>query len=523
VLLGNMELEQRFTCALVCSDWAKAAAATTDSIEKVGLGLVGLEDLTGLQEWLEKYGSQVKTLRLHVSCQADMPRLPCTQLRDLRLCGSDQLTLEGRLWNDIAAATKLTSVSLQHVFTNSQQADVVSALTALPDLQQLTWREVQCGQGQKLLLDSRLLQQLTKVTRLKLDTVLVEALQHLGSMSKLQRLCLMDADVWDAAEIPGLQQLMALTSLKMRLHLEGLPSVVSNLTALQQLQLWAATPTELNCLKALTALTKLRVGSLNHDHTPLQLPALHSLDLEFCSFSGAVIDLHVSQLSSCTELRQLSLQQFRLVGPDSLAASSMLQKLHLQDCSLSSSEGPACVNPWQLVFPGPARLPHLTLLLLVSVSPAPQQADLERLVACCSGLRQLELAAAQSSWSLASTSAFECLSHLTRLSELELGTIIDQQCSSLAKLTGLRSLVVSRPDEMSPLGLRHLACLQQLTYVLFSGAFDSHKVSTRLQLQLTDGFARTSCTLMNRVRICGRASLSDALITAYGLHFKGRD
>jgi len=97
------------------------------------------------------------------------------------------------------------------------------------------------------------------------------------------------------------------------------------------------------------------------------------------------------QLSSCTQLRQLSLHGINLMGPDSLAASSMLQELRVEDCILSSPEGPTGVDPWHLLFPGPGRLPHLTSMELWSVSPAPQQADLERLVACCSGLRMLRL------------------------------------------------------------------------------------------------------------------------------------
>jgi len=61
------------------------------------------------------------------------------------------------VWDQIASATKLTSVTLHSVWTDSQQADVVSALTALPDLEQLTWSRVRCG-PQWGLSDSKLLQ-----------------------------------------------------------------------------------------------------------------------------------------------------------------------------------------------------------------------------------------------------------------------------------------------------------------------------------------------------------------------------
>jgi len=254
MLLGVMGLKQRSTCALVCSDWAKAAAATTHSIVKHGL-----QDLTSLQQWLDKNGRQIETMQLLVWREAGMSALPCTQLQDLLLHGGAwfcKIMLEGKVWSDIAAATKLTSVSLKFVCTDSQQADVVSALTALPDLQQLTWRDVVCGKIYKLS-NSRLLQQLTKLTGLELCNVSAEALQHLGSLSKLQHLSISSASHWVAANCPGLQQLTALTSLQLDLHLQFYLVSVSHLTALQQLEVSAAILTELNGLKALTALTKL--------------------------------------------------------------------------------------------------------------------------------------------------------------------------------------------------------------------------------------------------------------------------
>jgi len=494
-LLGNMSLEQRATCALVCSDWAKAAAATTHSIVKHGL-----RDLTGLQQWLSKNGSHVKTMQLHICREAEMARLPCAQLEDLLLHGRSRdefLIVDGGLWRDIAAATKLTSVSLTWVYTEIQQADVVSALTALPDLQQLTWHKAVCGMKQGLS-DSRLLLELTKLTSLELDEVFDVALQHLGSLSRLQHLTLDEAPDWAAAEIPGLQQLTALTSLQLDYPMYGLAPAVTHLTGLQQLEVSEGTLEGLTCLMALTALTKLRVNYVTVDATPLQLPALRSLDLEVGLFDDG--PLHMSQLLGCTQLHRLSLQQFGLLGPHSLVASSILQELHLRSCSLMIPEGPACVDPWQLVFPGPGRLPHLTSLLLMSVDPAPQQADLERLVACCSGLRVLALTAAWTPWSLTSASAYECLLHHSNLVKLHLSTVTDQQCSSLAQLTGLQELELEKPQELSPVGLRHLARLRQLTSLCFCGAFDSCKISAVLQAQLSTTPLAHRREIVNKVR-----------------------
>jgi len=239
------------------------------------------------------------------------------------------------------------------------------------------------------------------------------------------------------------------------------------------------------------------------DATPLQLTALRSLDMSFPPLDYGNV-LRMSQLSSCTQLRWLTLRNHCLVGPDSLVASTMLQELHLYDCRLSNPDSPACADPWQLLFPGPGRLPHLTSAVLCSVDPAPRQADLERLVACCSGLRVLTLRSSPSSRRLARASAFECLSHLTNLATLHLTTVTDQHCSSLAQLTGLKQLVVDNPKKFSPVGLRHLACLQQLTSLGFMEAFDSYKVKAVLQAQLSDRFETLSqgCnhTLVNKVR-----------------------
>lgn len=77
---------------------------------------------------------------------------------------------------------------MDDVSTPSHQEDVLSALTALSGLQQLTWRNVDCG-GQALLSDSRLLQCLTHLTHLDLSYYIsAHALKHLGALVKLQHL-----------------------------------------------------------------------------------------------------------------------------------------------------------------------------------------------------------------------------------------------------------------------------------------------------------------------------------------------
>jgi len=123
-------------------------------------------------------------------------------------------------------------------------------------------------------------------------------------------------------------------------------------------------------------------------------------------------------------------------------------------------------------------------------------------VACCSGLQRLKVRAARTPWNLTSTSAFECLHHLTSLVALHLSTVDDQQCNSLAELTGLRRLELDDPQELSAVGLRQLVRLQQLTSLYFWGVFDSSKVSTGLQAQLraVNAFLGSTLVLANKVR-----------------------
>jgi len=87
---------------------------------------------------------EARSIPCSCTCAVNRAWLPCPQLRDLLLHGEylQWIILDSRVWGDIAAATNLTSLSLQSVRTDSQQADVVSALTALPDLQHLTWQGV---------------------------------------------------------------------------------------------------------------------------------------------------------------------------------------------------------------------------------------------------------------------------------------------------------------------------------------------------------------------------------------------
>jgi len=458
LLLRGMPLRERFICAMVCKTWAEAATAATHSI----ILKHRMQDVSGLQTWLEKHGNQVTVLQLHECDGAVMSALPCcAKLQDLLLHGTyrHDVSIASRTWGDIASANQLTSVSLSSMQTASQQADVVSALTALPNLQRLTWCCVSCS-GKQQLSDSLLLQQMTRLTCLVLRPVTAAALQHLGSLTKLQHLSISAEDEWHAAGCPGLQELKALTSLFM----DDLPASASHLTALRQLDVHRATPTALQGVHVLPNLTRLcvvKMTGMSPESPPLKLPGLQHLLLQtgLGVFAG-VVTMPMSFLASCTQLQVLKLQGYDLKGPGSLVASTTLQYLELIVCTISAADGAAGPASWQQVFPGPGLLPHLTRLKLNILRALPQ-ADIDGLVECCSNLQVLRVDALEGS----SAAALACL---PRLTNLHLSMADDECCSALAQLTGLQKLAVWKPGfGLCAVGLRQLAALNQLTSLVF--------------------------------------------------------
>jgi len=367
---------------------------------------------------------------------------------------------------------------------------VVAALTALPNLEQLTWRWVRCS-NELWLSDSSLLQQMTQLTSLELQRVTAAALQHLGSLTKLQHLSISAAHGWAIAGCPGLQELKALTSLKLDSDgLFHLPSI-SHLTALRQLDVPAATPTALNQLQVLTGLTQLCVQDmkgLSPESPPLQLPGLQHLQLEE---EEGWAPMPMAFLASCTRLQFLKLQGFDLKGPGSLVASTMLQHLELVGCSIATADGAADPASWQQVLPGPGQLPHLTSLQLLSEEPKLQQADIEGVVACCSNLKVLGC-------SMLPSRFVPALARLSGLTNLQLLYANDNDCSAMVQLTGLRQLMVTFPHQVSAVGLRHLAALQQLTKLGFE-YFGSSELGPLALHLMKDNLPECLCALTNKV------------------------
>jgi len=496
LVMKHMSLSDRFTCALVCKTWAEAATAATHSI----ILEHRLRDFACLQRWIQKHGSQLEVLQLHDCDGAALSALPCAKLQDLLLHGtaaiSPHWSISSSVWSDIAAATRLTSVSLAYVYTATKQQELVSALTALPDLERLTWCYVECLCTSGLS-DSALLQQLTRLTALELqgDTT-VEALQHLGSLTKLQHLKLDVPWKWANKNYPGLQELKALTSLHLRYNPDDISASVSQLTALQQLHVRDATHDTLMGLQVLTGLTQLcvqQLKGLSLESAPLPFPALQHLDLQ----GGLDVPLPLSITCRCTRLQVLELQEFDLTAPGSLVYSSMLQKLLLHRCF--AADGASSAAPWEHIFPGPGpgprtlarRLPHLTSLQLSAVHPAPDEADMRRIVACNSNLQELQIDGLGGGICAA-------LQQLPGLTTLSLERLSDRHCSSLAQLTGLRALRVRDPDNLAMDGLRQLTALEQLTSLGFVKHLNPVKVPMA-PYQMSATLPGCHCAIVNKV------------------------
>lgn len=477
-IFRSLANKDRCTCALVCTSWADAATAATCSIVKQKT-----RDLTSLQLWMERHGDQLEDLQLHGCYGSSLSALPCAHLPNLALHGSGyygSISTDSRVWIDIAAATRLTSLSLAYVQTPAQQADVVSAVTALPDLQQLVWCYVTCS-GEKKLSSSLLLQQLTNLTSLELDGATAAAFQHVSSLSKLQQLKVAGAPDWAKAGCPGLEGLQALTSLQLRYAVSDIPANVSQLTALQQLDVSVAKYSSLLQLHVLAGLTQLsvtRVAGMNTTSAPLPLTALQHLQLSACAGTCMPMPL----LLNCEELQDLSLSRFTIQGSGPLLACSNLQRLVLDQCRVHADAAPMgqpYLSSWQrAVFPATLQLPYMTTLQLQDAQPALRTADIGAMAACCSSLQVLNIP-------IQDGAALKDLTQLQHLSTLTLDRGRDEQCGSLAQLTGLRELNLATTRFVTVGGWRQLAALTQLTRLTFYWLYGSSTLGKMLR-QLSD-------------------------------------
>lgn len=457
-VLATMGLKQRFTCALVCRAWARAAATRT-------LDLRRREDVLGLQQWLEKYGNQLTFLCLCTRRQGTLTTLPCAQLQDLQLTGGhiQEFHIASSVWSDIAAATKLTYVQLEVLHTESTPAEVMSVLARLPGLQWLMLHRVAFS-GQYFGLreeHSLTLQQLTQITHLTLCDAQPSALRDIIMLGQLRSLIMcfplggynLESEIqgslfpypWPSISCSKVPGLTALTYLMLHGY-PDIPPAVSQMTALQQLEANVVQATALHQLGTLPGLTRLQMGfapGYTTESAPPQLPAMRDIhwyaDPENVSAGQAPDRLSMSFFDGCTQLQKLSLQGFHLRlradCPGSWVASITLQHLNLGSCSIVAAEGNAgpLAVPWQQVFTAPGQMGQLTTLWLPCRAPTPplSLADGECMVDCCSRLQVL---------TGVSPDVLPALVRLPHLTHLGLTALDDFQCSSLVQLTGLMRL-----------------------------------------------------------------------------------
>jgi len=108
-----------------------------------------------------------------------------------------------------------------------------------------------------------------------------------------------------------------------------------------------ATPSAINGLQVLTALTQLKVRRLTGpfgESVKLQLTGLQHLQLDADGFHDRMPE---SFMASCKQLRVLAVRGFALPGPGSLVASTMLQHLELTNCRIVATLGAARPVTWQ--------------------------------------------------------------------------------------------------------------------------------------------------------------------------------
>ena len=181
-------------CALVCSSWAEAAAAATDSI-----GLEQCADTDSLQVWLHEHGQNVT--KLHVSAASGvLTHLPCPKLTQLLLQGDSLLAAPG------LPATLAALPSLQHLTLRISQDKTTATTLTTPSTQ---IRPLPPGLLQQLGQQG----QCQHVTYIKLVGGLSDAaLSELSRLTQCSRLVLRHVSLCEqAVDLTELQELQMLT------------------------------------------------------------------------------------------------------------------------------------------------------------------------------------------------------------------------------------------------------------------------------------------------------------------------
>ena len=443
------------SCALVCSSWAQAAAAATDSIV-----LEDCADTGSLQLWLQRHGHSLA--KLHVRAASGMlTQLPCPKLTDLLLHGDSLLS-----------APNLTAV-----------------VSALPSLQHLSLGGTSISMSPLLLeapLPHDLLQQLPQgITHLELsecDGLSGAALEGLSRLTRCSHLVLDNCATPTQVSLAVLHELSGLTGLQISgcafrgMRIATLPdfSQFSTLCHLHVAFLedqFGPADWSLQCSKLQSTTT------LQYLHLECGGGGIHAS-------SGAQLLATLLQLTGLTHLGLVGLcgrGAFRdcpAAAFAAITASSSLQHLDLSYSVLqpdpgNAQQGVGNGNPWPFIFP-PKRLLHLSTLALRAVQPKLTDEDLQACVSCCPELRELHV-----SHALAPDATRTVLPHpllqLSGLTHLSASDCWDNTMGMLAQLTRLQVLQCAADPTvhggLTASGLQQLTALKQLTRLsLFNGS-----------------------------------------------------
>ena len=540
-LLACVPLQQRLaSCALVCSSWAEAAIAATNSIvlpEPSNGHVVTADtrlprtDVASLQEWAQQHGSRLTKLHVDLwgqdvaAAAGEWLKLPCPNLQDL-LLQSCTLGKGSQVCSNIAAATGLTSLVLDEITLPGPAGaskpccsvldQLLSAITSLQKLRQLKLGVFRCPELQPephsdavghsslpmdlvLQLPARFMQQLQQLPLLTLlqlgQSATATSLAYLSSLTRLKHLEVSSCSFKPAGCLQGLQQLQTLTQLVLA-DVAGnvctLAPGVSTLTSLQHLQLlgWgspmaAAGPLQLPATLSaadIASMTRLQQLVLCNVCCTRAASAAHGKVLELLAVLGQLQHLTELVLEAVQGLQGCPLQAF-----SALTASSNLQRLCLSDVALGSL-GPAAVAPgsavaqhrhqsvWQYVFPAGSQCPNLADLRLESVRPGLQADDMQHLAQCCPSIQVL-VASLQPAGKGAQLTM---LQELPRLQQLALeGGLHPATTGVLAQLTGLQHLAV-RSVDITDMDVVQLTPLKQLTVLDLSGCSLSNNLWRQL-------------------------------------------
>lgn len=471
-LMRSVSLGERLKCcALVCSTWAAAVVSSTNAVSTYHETTA--DTVGSLLQWLDRHGSFITQLQLHMGHGMRLASLPCPLLHVLLVNEFKvQLVPRSSQRGLLHAATKLTHLTMQHV-TVLEGSKQLTALSVLTGLQHLVLQGVQEPGGDYAALPGSLLRPLVQLTHLHIECGLSDAaLQHLSCLSALQHLQL--ERLGAAATSAALSSLQALQSLTC-LFLEGAHfSLTSSTTphlrlllCLQALQLHACNGLEPVLLSKLTLLETLELWL-----TPL------CNDFDSGPEPSTATERFFALLPKLTRMTALVLHYaLHDSAPTAAAYAAITASSRLQSLDLCSTVIP--VGAWQHIFPlqGRQLLQLSSLNLRLNIRNRQQGIDgsgLQGLVHTCPSLQQLELSRAVQTG--ASLTALQQLSALTQLSISR----VDDKLSVdlLQRLTRLQVLYIQPPNTLTDAGLLQLTALRQLRYLRVESDQLSGAVST---------------------------------------------